>query len=466
MQLRPTVVVQLVSKIGRTLYSFIVCQRNAMNERYNLLRFRPRLTLAIALWCCVGAVGCLWGLSPQTQRAKVARVEQVRLRGGGTSLEIVANAPISVQSQVLSNPNRLVIDVPGAMPGARLRGVTVHRDGIDDIRVGLFSTNPPTSRIVVDWKVPKTYQVLTSGTTVIVKLVGQIDSDRTPRTVTAIDPPNAALQIERVNLVYDHAAKLEINANGPMGPHTQLIGDPDRLVIDVPNAMPGVSLHSMMVGHWGVKNVRTALLSRDPPITRIVVDLDAPESYQLVSSGDSVIVWLGETDFAERMPPTEHRPAPPKVSVSYRGGLLRISADKATLADVLNEIHRKTGTDVTIPPGADKDEIVVDLGPARADEVLTSLLNGTEFNFILVGSADDPARVRKVLLTPKQLRASLAPSVTAESAQEDAHSSSSPVAEGTFHNRNKEGVQFYPPASAMAPPALPSIPSPSGTSPN
>jgi len=88
------------------------------------------------------------------------------------------------------------------------------------------------------------------------------------------------------------------------------------------------------------------------------------------------------------------------MEVEFRNGKLKIVADHASLAAVLNEVHRQMGTQVSLPAGAGMDQVFVSLGPAGPREVLTSLLNGSHFNFIIVGSDSDPAQLRSVILTP------------------------------------------------------------------
>lgn len=73
--------------------------------------------------------------------------------------------------------------------------------------------------------------------------------------------------------------------------------------------------------------------------------------------------------------------------------MLRIHADKATLAQVLFEVQRQTQAEIAIPSGAEQEEVFVDLGPAPAREVLGSLLNGTPYNFIFVGNESTLERV-------------------------------------------------------------------------
>ena len=86
--------------------------------------------------------------------------------------------------------------------------------------------------------------------------------------------------------------------------------------------------------------------------------------------------------------------------VRYEAGELTIVAHNSTLADVLKAVRQQTGAEFDIPPNA-SERVVADLGPGPARDVLAQLLNGTHFNYVMVGSAADPTAVHSLLLTPK-----------------------------------------------------------------
>jgi hypothetical protein len=86
--------------------------------------------------------------------------------------------------------------------------------------------------------------------------------------------------------------------------------------------------------------------------------------------------------------------------VTYEGGQLSIVAHNCTLADVLKAIKKQLGADLDIPPNAN-ERVVADLGPGTPRQVIADLLNGTHFNYVIVGSATDPAAVQSLALTPK-----------------------------------------------------------------
>ncbi len=86
-------------------------------------------------------------------------------------------------------------------------------------------------------------------------------------------------------------------------------------------------------------------------------------------------------------------PPPPLVTVTFSNGMLTIHSDKATLAQVLFQVQQQTQAEIAIPAGAEQEEVISDLGPAPAREVLASLLNGSPYNFIFVGSESSLERV-------------------------------------------------------------------------
>lgn len=86
--------------------------------------------------------------------------------------------------------------------------------------------------------------------------------------------------------------------------------------------------------------------------------------------------------------------------ISFQGGQLTVQAHNSTLADVLREIRKQIGADFDVPSNA-TERVVADIGPGPARDVLTELLNGTHFNYVIVGSLTDPTAVQNVLLTPR-----------------------------------------------------------------
>jgi hypothetical protein len=218
--------------------------------------------------------------------------------------------------------------------------------------------------------------------------------------------------------------EIEIEVSDRLVPHTNVLTGPDRLIVDFVGAVPGTQLRNQSVNRGEVKSLRVGLFSSNPPVTRVVLDLNGPQPYQVFPSGRTVIVKIGSADTALRSgsgpvlvntnyPSTEaHLPAPvspvpvsppprPALEVYFRRGLLSISSNKANLAEVLFAIHEQTGAEIAIPPGAEQEQVVAEIGPGPAPEVLSQLLNGSKFNFMILSSASDPRSLDRVILSSR-----------------------------------------------------------------
>src|SRR5271163_2749242 len=86
--------------------------------------------------------------------------------------------------------------------------------------------------------------------------------------------------------------------------------------------------------------------------------------------------------------------------VNYQNGLLTIVAPNSTLADILRGVRKRTAADIEIPATA-TERVVTRLGPGPAREVVAELLNGSRFNYILLGSPEDPNLLVRVVLVAK-----------------------------------------------------------------
>jgi hypothetical protein len=95
----------------------------------------------------------------------------------------------------------------------------------------------------------------------------------------------------------------------------------------------------------------------------------------------------------------EQMPAIPP-QVTFQNGLLTIVAQNSTLGDILHAVRSQTGAAVDVPANA-TERVVGQFGPAPARDVLASLLNGSLFNYLMLGSESDASALQRVILTPK-----------------------------------------------------------------
>src|SRR5271165_1148638 len=97
--------------------------------------------------------------------------------------------------------------------------------------------------------------------------------------------------------------------------------------------------------------------------------------------------------------PTLEQSAPTPPQVTYNNGQLTIIAHNATLSQVLRSVQSQTGGSIEMPASASNERVVGQLGPGLPRDVLSALLNGSKFNYIILGVNGDPGAVQKVILT-------------------------------------------------------------------
>ena len=106
----------------------------------------------------------------------------------------------------------------------------------------------------------------------------------------------------------------------------------------------------------------------------------------------------GPTGPVQQVPLDSIAPVPPKVS--YQNAQLTIDAPNSTLGDILRAVRKQTGAEIEIPAAA-TERVVTHLGPGPARDVIADLLNGSRFNYVLLGATADSAVLTRVVLVPK-----------------------------------------------------------------
>jgi hypothetical protein len=99
-------------------------------------------------------------------------------------------------------------------------------------------------------------------------------------------------------------------------------------------------------------------------------------------------------------PPTLEQLPASAPRVAFRSGQLTIVARNSSLGAILREVQSQTGATVDMPANP-TERVVGQFGPGPAREVLAALLNGSRFNYVLMGSPQDPASLDRVVLLKK-----------------------------------------------------------------
>ncbi|HEY3988666.1 MAG TPA: hypothetical protein VGM02_05150 [Acidobacteriaceae bacterium] len=139
------------------------------------------------------------------------------------------------------------------------------------------------------------------------------------------------------------------------------------------------------------------------------------------------------------------QPAVP-ATVTARNNELMVNADNSSLAQILHQVSSATGMQLD---GLGGDERVFgNFGPGAPREVLTSLLNGTSYNIMMVGDLPNGAP-RELLLTSKAAGEPPAPAAKTNEANGNADASDDA---GNDDSEETPPMQYTPPPNAPGTP--------------
>lgn len=209
-----------------------------------------------------------------------AQITGISWRGADDGLEVTLDgtAPLHAVAERLHGPERLVIDVPGAVPKSPQQVIDVHEGSLATIRLG---QSPSGTRIVFDLTTLVQYRLLTAGVgrRVVIALSSRTVPQGPPGASTGYRS-GAAQKI--TDILYQHVdggGRVTIVSSLPLQVTEHILHKPDRIVFDVPDAVFIPIKKFLDVDDGLVVQVRAAQFNKDPNIVRIVVELSRPAPY-------------------------------------------------------------------------------------------------------------------------------------------------------------------------------------------
>ena len=118
--------------------------------------------------------------------------------------------------------------------------------------------------------------------------------------------------IQKVDVFPDStdSIRVEVTLSSPIVPRVSLGTKPDRVVLELSDASPGIAPPSIEVKQRGVKMVH---VERDqhatPPITRVVVDLEHARPYGIATEGNKIVLTLLPADDQSKAAQNRRGPA-------------------------------------------------------------------------------------------------------------------------------------------------------------
>ncbi|HKS75128.1 MAG TPA: type IV pilus secretin PilQ [Terriglobales bacterium] len=147
--------------------------------------------------------------NPGTETAGHAALQKVNVvrSDDGVLVEIIAHGAVTPRLSTLESPARLVVDLPNTVTASSQSRLSVGRDGVKDVRLGMDGGTPPTSRVVVDLDKSCRYELVSGGDKIVVKLHTAL------AVAKAATKPAAAPKMAAVDPVA--VAKKEVAASQP-----------------------------------------------------------------------------------------------------------------------------------------------------------------------------------------------------------------------------------------------------------
>jgi hypothetical protein len=90
--------------------------------------------------------------------------------------------------------------------------------------------------------------------------------------------------------------RVEITLSTAVKPSVETASHPDRILLDLPETVCSENTRDLEVHANGVRRVRASQHSRNPPVARVVLDLDHAHSYTLDTRGNRIILTVGPAE--------------------------------------------------------------------------------------------------------------------------------------------------------------------------
>src|SRR5215469_11982781 len=94
-------------------------------------------------------------------------------QGSDLRIEITVSAPVKPEVDTAVNPNRILLDFPNTVCYSSTKNVTVHANGVRQVRTAQHSTSPYVTRVVLDLDEVRPYVVTAEGNSIILTVAGE-----------------------------------------------------------------------------------------------------------------------------------------------------------------------------------------------------------------------------------------------------------------------------------------------------
>jgi type IV pilus assembly protein PilQ len=302
----------------------------------------------------------------------------------GLNVEIRASGPLTPKVLKLTHPDRLVIDLTNALPDSRPHTVPVHSSDVDSIRMARFQANPPTTRVVVDLKMPQDYELASTATVLTVKLhpVGATLKSA-PMNVAPKTPVQTAISVPAVVAPVPSPTTVAgvTPVKGEVKPAHDVVVVEPQYHIALDNKTPAVKTASERAAE------AAQTLGATPPVEiPLTSGTNAAMKPELVKAA---MTQQGAQQLAAPAPAQSNStqaPGPTSCNTGrYTGEPISVNLKDVDLKDFFRLIHEISGLNVVLDPGVTGNLTIV-LDDVPWDQALAIVLQNNGLQCQLSGN--------------------------------------------------------------------------------
>ena len=156
-----------------------------------------------------------------------------------------------------------------------------------------------------------------------------------------------AAEIEQLQVKREGSdVRIEVILTGAVQPAVETATNPDRLVLTLPGTLSDAKQKHFLLNANGVHGVRVGLNNANPPVTRVVVDMESALPYTVDTNGKSIVVHVQSGDSA--VASKRSRPVPAASAPLI--GVLRRKAEPTPVPDQSTTAQAPIPVPPKLPP--------------------------------------------------------------------------------------------------------------------